>query len=79
MSLRTRLWVIVLVFFICSCATQREISFQSDIDPILHDKCQQCHLPPDGIGYLKTGLNMQSYDTLMQGTMFGEVIVPGDS
>jgi len=71
--------VIVLLLLISGCATQREISFQSDIDPILHDKCQQCHVPPNGIGYVKTGLNMQSYDTLMQGTLFGKVIIPGDS
>jgi hypothetical protein len=30
-------------------------------------------------GYLKTSLNMQSYETLMQGTLYGPVILPGDS
>jgi hypothetical protein len=79
MTLGATPWVIVLLLSISGCATQREISFQSDIDPILHDKCQHCHVPPNGIGYVKTGLNMQSYDTLMQGTLFGKVIIPGDS
>jgi uncharacterized membrane protein len=79
MPLRAALWIIVLLLLISSCATQREISFQSDIYPILHDRCQQCHLPPGGIGYVRTGLSLQSYDTLMQGTVFGKIIVPGDS
>jgi len=35
--------------------------------------------PPDGEGYLKTQLSMESYRSLMQGTLYGPVIVPGDS
>ncbi len=72
-------WLMLALLLISGCATQREISFQSDIDPILHDKCQRCHVPPNGVGYVRTGLNMQSYDTLMKGTIFGTVIIPGDS
>ena len=72
-------WLMLALLLISGCATQREISFQSDIDPILHDKCQRCHVPPNGIGYVRTGLNMQSYDTLMKGTVFSTVIIPGDS
>ena len=72
-------WLMFALLLISGCATQREISFQSDIDPILHDKCLRCHVPPNGIGYVRTGLNMQSYDTLMKGTVFGTVIIPGDS
>ena len=55
------------------------ISFQNDIDPIINDKCLECHKPPNGAGYVRTGLDMESYDTLMRGTMFGTVIIPGDS
>lgn len=67
------------LFLISGCATQRVVSFQNDIDPILNDKCLQCHKPPDGTGYVRTGLDMETYDTLMKGTMFGTVIIPGDS
>ena len=73
------LWLPLSLFILNSCATGRVVGFQSDIDPILQNKCQQCHLPPDGAGYVRTGLNMESYDTLMNGTVFGEVIIPGDS
>ena len=67
------------LFVLSGCATERVISFQSDIDPMLQKKCRQCHMPPDGVGYVQTGLNMESYDSLMTGTVFGTVIVPGDS
>lgn len=67
------------LFVLCGCANQPVVGYQRDIEPILHKKCQQCHLPPDGKGYVRTGLNMESYKTLMNGTMFGTVIIPGDS
>ena len=79
MRLRIYPLALILLFHISGCATQQTVSFQNDIDPILSDKCLRCHKPPDGAGYLRTGLNMESYDTLMKGTIFGTVIIPGDS
>ena len=35
--------------------------------------------PPSGLGYIQTGLNMASYDTMMDGTVFAVVIIPDDS
>lgn len=67
------------LIFISGCASQRVVSFQSDIDPILNEKCLHCHKSPNGVGYVQTGLEMVSYDSLMKGTIFGTVIVPGDS
>lgn len=58
---------------------ERQVSFQRDVQPILNDKCVECHKPPQGKGYLKTGLSMASYEALMQGTFYGPVIVAGDS
>ena len=74
-----RLSVALLLFLLSACATEPLVGFQSDIRPILHNKCQQCHIPPNGSGYVKTGMNMESYETLMQGTVYGAIIVPGDS
>ena len=79
MTLRTYPCAIFFLLLISGCATQRPVSFQYDIDPILNDKCLQCHKPPNGVGYVRTGMDMQSYDTLMKGTIFGTVIIPGDS
>ena len=68
-----------LLVFLAGCASQPRVSFQKDVYPILEDNCLACHTPPRGKGYLKTHLNMQSYETLMQVTIYGQVILPGDS
>jgi len=79
MNKRTFSWVLFSTFMLNGCATERVVGFQSEITPILREKCQQCHLPPEGQGYVLTGLSMESYDTLMNGTVYGKVIIPGDS
>lgn len=68
-----------LLVFLAGCASQPRVSFQKDVYPILEDNCLACHTPPRGKGYLKTHLNMQSYETLMRGTVYGQVVLPGDS
>jgi hypothetical protein len=73
------LFCIVLVTLLAGCVSQPRISFITDVYPILESNCLACHTPPQGKGYLKTSLNMQSYETLMQGTRYGPVILPGDS
>jgi hypothetical protein len=70
---------VILFLFLVGCATQPSISYQRDVIPILEAKCLACHLPPKGTGYLKSGLNMESYGSLMKGTIYGPVIVTGDS
>lgn len=63
---------------IAGCATQ-QVSYRNDVVPILESRCIKCHAPPDGIGYKTTGLSMDSYQSLMQGTDYGPVVVAGDS
>ena len=77
--MRSRLAYIIFIMVLNACVTGPTVSYQFDVNPILKDNCLQCHVPPNGEGYLSTGLNMTSYDTLMHGTFFGSVIVPGDS
>jgi len=55
-----------------------EVSFKNDIQPILHDYCVSCH-SPGGKGYVKSGLDLTSYENLMKGTNFGPVVIPGNS
>jgi hypothetical protein len=57
----------------------KTVSFAKEVFPILQANCQSCHLPPSGTGYSKSGLNMESYDTLMTGTKFGPIIIAKDS
>lgn len=68
-----------LMILLAGCVSGRAVGYQDEIRPLLEQKCFRCHTPPDGEGYLKAGLNMQSYESLMAGTYYGEVIMPGDS
>ena len=61
------------------CQVQKQISFRNDVYPILDEHCVDCHTPPRGEGYRTTGLNMENYASVMAGTIYGPVIVPGDS
>ena len=68
-----------LLVFCAGCRTQPQISFRDDVYPILQENCVDCHTPPRGSGYRKTGLSLANYSSLMAGTIYGPVIVPGDS
>lgn len=70
--------VIYLLLSIVACTTQ-QVSYQLNIEPILNEKCIECHTSPNGIGYIKTGLEMSSYESLMNGTVYGPVVLAGDS
>ncbi len=53
-------------------------SFQTDILPILQERCVACHRP-GGEGYAKSGLDLTTYEGLMKGTRHGSIVVPGDA
>ena len=61
---------------ISGCA--RPLSYAQDVRPILAANCLQCH-QPGGIGYERSGLDMRTYDSLMKGTKYGRVVIPGNS
>ena len=65
--------------YIAGCATTPQISYQQDVHPIFVDKCIACHTPPNGEGYRRSGLDLESYETLMEGSIFGPAIIPGNS
>jgi len=60
------------------CATEKKISFNSDVYPILEENCIDCHSHSKGKGYKKTGLNMETYEALMYGSLYGPVVIPRD-
>lgn len=78
MNFRIRNAIGFVIPFIAAC-TMQQVSYQVDIKPILNDKCITCHTPPNGIGYKATGLKLFSYKSLMKGTMYGPVVLAGDS
>ena len=56
----------------------KEVSYNQDIKPIITASCIECH-DGKGEGSEESGLILVTYDDLMQGTKFGQVVVPGDS
>lgn len=71
--------VFLLLAFTVGCTSGPRSGFQQDVYPILENNCFACHTPPQGAGYVKTGLNLESYETLMQGTLYGPVVIPENS
>jgi len=60
------------------CGGEKPLTYQANIKPILDANCVSCHVP-GGTGFEKTGLLLDSYNSLMKGTQFGPVVVPGSS
>jgi uncharacterized membrane protein len=55
-----------------------EVSYRSDVAPILIKHCQSCHTPGQA-GYVVSGFDLGDYDSLMKGTTYGPVVLPGDA
>ena len=60
------------------CTSNQEVSFHSDIQPILKSHCVECH-SKGGIGFKRSGFRAGSYQHIMQGTKYGPVIARGSS
>lgn len=74
--------LVVGLYTLSGCSgepSNKAVSFQKDVLPILKKSCAECHTPPDTEGYQKTGLAVDTYENLMKGTKMGPVIVPGQS
>jgi len=59
------------------CERAQVVSYQKDVVPILDKHCKYCHTQGQA-GYVVSGFDLGSYDTLMKGTQFGPVVLPGD-
>ena len=60
------------------CEREKVVSYQKDVVPILDKHCKACHTPGQA-GYVVSGFEVTSYDTLMKGTQYGPVVLPGDA
>lgn len=69
---------ILLALLVIPAQAGTEISFKTDIQPILNDYCVSCH-KPGGKGYEKSKLDLRTYQDLMKGTQYGSIVKPGDS
>jgi hypothetical protein len=67
--------VIFLAFFV---SLSPDISFKQQVLPIFETACADCH-SATGEGTVRSGLILDSYASLMQGTKHGPVIVAGSA
>nr|WP_246194786.1 c-type cytochrome domain-containing protein [Allochromatium palmeri] len=68
----------LILVALSGCNRSSEVSFSQDVQPIISKHCAECHLP-NGQGHAASGFLVESYDSLMKGTKFGPVVVPGDA
>ena len=59
-----------------ACSEGHKPGYTADVRPILDKYCAECHMP-DMEGAQKSGFQIDSYASIMKGTKFGPVIVPG--
>lgn len=57
---------------------ERPISFADDVQPIFLEHCVACH-NQGGEGATASGFDVSDYESVMSGTKFGAVIIPGAS
>jgi mono/diheme cytochrome c family protein len=69
--------LLVAVAWSGALAAEEQVSYNLDVQPILQSRCSACH-QPGGQGYQTSGLDLTSYEGLMQGTKYGPIVVPGD-
>lgn len=68
--------LIVLSAQLLGC--ERTISYAADIEPIFRQHCIECH-DTTGEGVAASGFSVHNYESVMKGTNFGPVVVPGSS
>lgn len=69
--------ILVLSLELSGCGSS-EVSFSSDVLPIFQKNCVQCH-DEGGEGVSTSGFSIHDYDSVMRGTQFGPVVIPGSS
>jgi len=57
---------------------RNEVSFAADVQPILEERCLECH-NNTGEGSAASSFSVVDYASVMKGTGFGPVVVPGSS
>ncbi len=54
------------------------VTYANDVEPIIQKHCVQCHVTGQQ-GAKASGLELDSYESLMKGTSLGQVINPGSA
>lgn len=67
----------VVLPMLASCERTAVVSYTKDVAPVIAEHCTQCHVTGQP-GYVVSGLDTSSYESLMRGTKFGPVVLSGD-
>jgi uncharacterized membrane protein len=67
----------VVLLLLAGCGRAPDVSYAKDVSPILDKHCRSCHVAGQA-GYVVSSLDLTSYDTLMKGTTYGPVVLPGE-
>jgi hypothetical protein len=78
MQTRIRSMIIIAFILIFSVSCSKPASFNKDINPILVANCLSCH-DGSGEGSATSGFSVKTYNSVMKGTKYGPVVVPGSS
>jgi hypothetical protein len=70
--------ILVSALMTLACSMEKKPSYTADVKPILDKYCAECHMP-NKEGAIKSGFQIDSYASIMKGTKFGPVIVPGSA
>ena len=70
------LGAIAITAMVSGCTEQ--VSYKDDVYPVLQNNCFVCH-DGKGEGSQASGFMLLTYDDLMKGTKYGQVVKPGDS
>jgi hypothetical protein len=69
-------YILSITVFSVGCSQQ--VSYQNDVKPIIDNNCISCH-DGKGQGSEASGFVLLTYDDLMKGTKYGQVVTPGNS
>ena len=76
MTSRPLIFLGIAVACVVITGCERRVSFAADVKPILDNYCVSCH-SDSGEGEAASGFAVDGYDSVMKGTKFGKVVVPG--
>ncbi len=76
MSVKPSILLPIALTCIALTGCERQVTFTADVQPILDNYCVSCHSGA-GEGEAASGFAVDDYQSVMQGTKFGKVVVPG--
>jgi hypothetical protein len=74
----TFIFAVIAAVILSGCGEPQEaqVSFKNDVKPIIDRNCTECH-NEGGLGTLASGFQTVTYETVMKGTKYGPVVIPG--